>query len=202
MLFQREEIFESLSSKVSDEEEEKTIEFWKERKDQVLFGLNRVGRYEQLFCQLVQKFQEKQLENPLIDQYDSVSQKNSRIFLDIFEEIFERNRLIQEFGENAVNFSMSQSFGVHFAKVFKKALLEYDPEENYFLSSVFKDGYSKNLGEMNHFPKKRIVDLFQQMDVSGNGRIYAYDIDVYLSKNGFTFSREMTIDIFNIINTK
>ncbi|MFN5398643.1 MAG: DUF3419 family protein, partial [Pseudanabaena sp.] len=63
----------------------------------------------------------------------------------LFEQVFERERLVQTFGEAAVNYSMDRSFGEHFADVFAQALQRFNPNENYFLTQVWGDRYTDNL---------------------------------------------------------
>ncbi len=111
--------------------------FWDERAEQISFGLNRVGRFEQLFRELALRFTAiglDPLQNP--DQAISHPQWQS-----IFEQVFERDKLAQTFGAAAVDYSMERSFGEHFADVFAQALRRYHPEDNYFLTQVWRDTY-------------------------------------------------------------
>ena len=112
-------------------------EFYSDKMDQVAFGLGRVGRYEELFRELSSKLKEKSL-NPILNP-KKVAQ--DPYFKELFMECFERQKLIDIFGPEAVNYSMSKSFGEHFFEVFKDALERWYPEQNYFLFGVFEDYY-------------------------------------------------------------
>ncbi len=118
-----------------------TKAFWDTRLEQIGFGVNQVGRFEQLFRQLAEKFAQIGIE-PL--QEPSVAIQHPR-WRDIFEQVFERDRLIDTFGEAAVNYSMDRSFGEHFADVFSQALQRFIPNENYFLTQVWGDRYTSDL---------------------------------------------------------
>lgn len=118
-----------------------TKAFWDARPEQIEFGVNRVGRFEQLFRQLAEKFSQIGIE-PLQEPLIAVNHPRWR---DIFEQVFERDRLIDTFGEAAVNYSMDRSFGEHFADVFAQALQRFIPDENYFLTQVWGDRYTSNL---------------------------------------------------------
>ncbi|MCE2887030.1 MAG: BtaA family protein, partial [Pseudanabaena sp. 42896M_M3] len=118
-----------------------TKAFWDARPEQIEFGVNRVGRFEQLFRQLAEKFAQIGIE-PLQEPLVAIQHPRWR---DIFEQVFERDRLIESFGEAAVNYSMDRSFGEHFADVFAQALQRFIPNENYFLTQVWGDRYTSDL---------------------------------------------------------
>jgi S-adenosylmethionine-diacylglycerol 3-amino-3-carboxypropyl transferase len=118
-----------------------TKAFWDARLEQIGFGVNQVGRFEQLFRQLAEKFSQIGIE-PLQEPLIAVNHPRWR---DIFEKVFERDRLIESFGEAAVNYSMDRSFGEHFADVFAQALQRFIPNENYFLTQVWGDRYTSDL---------------------------------------------------------
>ena len=118
-----------------------TKAFWDARLEQIGFGVNQVGRFEQLFRQLAEKFSQIRIE-PLQEPLIAVNHPRWR---DIFEQVFERDRLIEFFGEAAVNYSMDRSFGEHFADVFSQALQRFIPNENCFLTQVWGDRYTSNL---------------------------------------------------------
>lgn len=118
-----------------------TQSFWDARQDQIAFGVNRVGRFEQLFRELAAKFAQIGVD-PLKAPLTAIQHPQWR---DLFEQVFERDKLVQTFGEAAVNYSMDRSFGEHFADVFAKALQRFNPTENYFVTQVWDDRYTSDL---------------------------------------------------------
>ncbi len=118
-----------------------TQAFWDTRQEQIAFGVNRVGRFEQLFRELAAKFAQLGIA-PLKEPLTAIQHPQWR---NLFEEVFERERLVQTFGEAAVNYSMDRSFGKHFADVFAQALQRFNPHENYFVTQVWSDRYTNNL---------------------------------------------------------
>ena len=119
-----------------------TQAFWDARQEQIAFGVNRVGRFEQLFRELAAKFAQLGIA-PLKEPLTVIQHPQWR---NLFEQVFERERLVQTFGEAAVNYSMDSSFGEHFADVFAQALQRFHPNENYFLTQVWGDRYTDDLG--------------------------------------------------------
>jgi S-adenosylmethionine-diacylglycerol 3-amino-3-carboxypropyl transferase len=126
-----------LYTKLRSHLQEATKAYWDKRQEEIAFGVNRVGRFEQLFRELAVKIADVGL-NPLESPSDSVRHPE---WQSIFENIFESNKLAKTFGEAAVNYSMDRSFGEHFADVFAKALQRF-PQNNYFLTQVWNDRYS------------------------------------------------------------
>ena len=118
-----------------------TQSFWDARQEQIAFGVNRVGRFEQLFRELAAKFAQLGIA-PLKDPLTAIQHPQWR---NLFEQVFERERLVLTFGEAAVNYSMDRSFGEHFADVFAQALQRFNPNENYFLTQVWGDRYTNDL---------------------------------------------------------
>lgn len=114
-----------------------TQNYWDARIEQIAFGVNQVGKFEQLFRELSASFTASGL-NPLRNP-DAVT--INPLWQQIFETVFERNKLARIFGDAAVNYSMDRSFGTHFADVFAKALHKYTMA-NYFLTQVWNDSYS------------------------------------------------------------
>ena len=112
--------------------------FWDERLDQIAFGVNRIGKFEQLFRQLSAQAKALGLD-PLHQPKSSIEHPQWDA---LFESVFERSVLIESFGEAAVNYSMDRSFGQHFADVFAQALVRFSPLENYFLTQVWDDRYA------------------------------------------------------------
>lgn len=117
---------------------EATQAFWDARREQIAFGVNRVGRFEQLFRELSASFAAEEVD-PLRSPANAVQHSQWRT---IFERVFERSKLARTFGEAAVNYSMERSFGEHFADVFAIALQRFVPAENYFLTQVWGDRYA------------------------------------------------------------
>jgi S-adenosylmethionine-diacylglycerol 3-amino-3-carboxypropyl transferase len=123
---------------------EATKVFWDKRQEEIAFGVNRVGRFEQLFRELAARIADVGL-NPLQSPSDSIRYPQ---WHSIFETVFERNKLAKTFGEAAVNYSMDRSFGEHFADVFAQALQRFSPDgspNNYFLTQVWDDRYSTGI---------------------------------------------------------
>ncbi|MEM9215443.1 MAG: DUF3419 family protein [Cyanobacteria bacterium P01_F01_bin.150] len=115
-----------------------TRQYWDQRPEQIGFGVNQVGRFEQLFRDLAAQFAAVDL-HPLDDPQTAVQHPQWR---SLFNTVFERSRLVQTFGEAAVNYSMDRSFGDHFADVFAQALTRFTPSKNYFLTQVWGDRYA------------------------------------------------------------
>ena len=130
-----------LYNQLRDNLSEDTRIFWDQRLDEIAFGVNQVGRFEQLFRLLAQAFSAQGLD-PLSDPVTATQSKHWR---PIFEQIFDREVLVQIFGESAVNYSMDRSFGEHFADVFAYALKRDDYRQNYFLTQIWNDRYEGNL---------------------------------------------------------
>ena len=118
-----------------------TQAFWDARQDQIAFGVNRVGRFEQLFRELSSHFATFELD-PLRSPTTALQHPRWR---DSFETVFERSKLAGTFGEAAVNYSMDRSFGEHFADVFAIALQQFVPTENYFVTQVWGDCYTSGM---------------------------------------------------------
>jgi S-adenosylmethionine-diacylglycerol 3-amino-3-carboxypropyl transferase len=118
-----------------------TQAFWDTRQEQIAFGVNRVGRFEQLFRELAAKFAQFGIA-PLKEPLTAIQHPQWR---NLFEQVFEREKLVQTFGKSAVNYSMDRSFGEHFADVFAQALQRFNPNENYFLTQVWGDRYTDDL---------------------------------------------------------
>lgn len=110
-----------------------TRAYWDARPVEVGFGLNRVGRFEETFRELAAAFRARGLEPR--------AAAGSADWGEVFEEVFERGRLSETFGEAAVSYSMDRSFGAHFADVFAGALREEPLEENYHQHQVWRDAY-------------------------------------------------------------
>jgi len=130
----------ALYEKVRSHLPEATRRYWDDHADQVAFGVNQVGRFEQLFRELSAQFAAIGL-NPLGCPADAIAHPQWRA---IFEAVFERNKLANTFGEAAVNYSMDRSFGEHFADVFAQALTRFSPTTNYFLMQVWGDRYTSS----------------------------------------------------------
>lgn len=115
--------------------------FWDERLEQIAFGVNRVGRFEQLFRELSAEFAQLKL-NPIADPKTAIAHPE---WQGIFNRVFERPKLAEIFGEAAVNYSMDRSFGEHFADVFSQSLQRFFPQSNYFLTQVWGDAYANGI---------------------------------------------------------
>jgi S-adenosylmethionine-diacylglycerol 3-amino-3-carboxypropyl transferase len=115
-----------------------TRTFWDARRGQIGAGVNQVGRFEQLFRELALAFSEQGFQ-PLDNPNEAIQSAQWRT---IFGQVFERQKLVALFGEEAVNYSMDRSFGEHFATVFAQAMTRFKPTENYFLTQIWADRYT------------------------------------------------------------
>jgi S-adenosylmethionine-diacylglycerol 3-amino-3-carboxypropyl transferase len=115
-----------------------TRAFWDARQNQIGYGVNQVGRFEQLFRELALTFTRQDMQ-PLTDPDEAIQPP---FWQAIFGRVFERQKLIALFGEAAVNYSMDRSFGSHFATVFAQALDQFEPTENYFLTQIWTGRYA------------------------------------------------------------
>ena len=93
----------------------------------------------------------------------------------LFDGVFNRVRLIEAFGPDAVNYSMSQEFTDHFHDVFSAALMEYDPHRNYFVHSVFGDGYPP-IGQSDTQSHDYLINQFRAVDTNGDGHIDVHEL--------------------------
>lgn len=116
------------------------LAFWMKHIDEVKKGINQSGRFEELFKELSFKIQKELGDYKKID--FSLSGVNE-YWNTIFQQVFEREKLAQEYGRNAVDFSMSKEFGDHFSDVFRAALIKYTHKENYFIDQIFNNCYLK-----------------------------------------------------------
>lgn len=117
---------------------ESTRRYWDNHSEHLAFGVNQVGRFEHLFRELSAQFAAIGLD-PLYCPGRAIAHPRWR---SIFETVFERNKLVNTFGEAAVNYSMDRSFGEHFADMFAQALMRSSPTTNYFLTQVWSDRYA------------------------------------------------------------
>ena len=111
---------------------------WDQRLDQIGYGVNHVGKFEALFRELVRQCSAYGLD-PINNPMAAIHHPQWR---ELFETVFDRDKLIQTFGFAAVNYSMDRSFGEHFATVFAKALQRFVPTEDYFLTQIWQDSYA------------------------------------------------------------
>ena len=93
--------------------------YWKDNINYVYKGINQTGKFEQLFSDLVKS------------DFD-------------FNTVFDKQHLIEIFGQNAVINSLNTEFYDHFKNVFNKYEKKYKPENNYFYHQVLNNCYHKN----------------------------------------------------------
>ncbi|WP_372367034.1 DUF3419 family protein [Candidatus Uabimicrobium sp. HlEnr_7] len=134
--------FDKLCSHLSVED----LEYWQKNLSLIAFGVNRVGKFEELFRELVRVCKEHIGFLAIDDPEKAVNHKNWQRCFDI---VFEREKLAKLFGRAAVDYSMSKSFADHFSHVFAKALLRYPKRSNYFVDQIWLENYSS---EENGFP--------------------------------------------------
>jgi S-adenosylmethionine:diacylglycerol 3-amino-3-carboxypropyl transferase len=153
--------------------------YWDARPAQVEFGLNRVGRFEETFRELAGAFSARGLEPR--------AACGSPAWSEVFEEVFERARLTETFGEAAVSYSMDRSFGAHFADVFARALSEGPLEENYHQHQVWRDAYPSG-GDLPRYLQAEAQEQIRQL---GTDRLrlaqgtFAERLEDLASEDGF-----------------
>lgn len=91
--------------------------YWYCNIDKIYYGINRVGKFEQLFRDLV----------------------NSNFN---YKQIFDRENLIRVFGETAVIHS-KKSFSDHFHNIINTYQNLYMPDDNYFYNQILYDKYNQ-----------------------------------------------------------
>ncbi|MBD2158922.1 DUF3419 family protein [Leptolyngbya sp. FACHB-16] len=148
-----------LYNKVRSHLSEATRLYWDTHIDQLAFGVNQVGRFEQLFRELSAQFAAIGL-NPLECPAAAIAHPQ---WCPIFEAVFERHKLANTFGEVAVNYSMDRSFGEHFADVFAQALARFSPTANYFLTQVWSDRYAPSSGGIPLYLQPTVQQSIQQL---------------------------------------
>ena len=92
--------------------------FWMENKLFVYRGINQNGVFELLFKEL----------------FDNSFN---------YEKVFNRNYLIQKFGDNAVINSMNKEFSIHFETVINRLRTKYTQFDNYFYHQIIHNSYNK-----------------------------------------------------------
>ncbi|MDX2217187.1 MAG: DUF3419 family protein [Oculatellaceae cyanobacterium bins.114] len=140
---------------------EPTQAFWDARSEQIAFGMNRVGRFEALFRELAQAVAAQGLD-PLKQPAIALS---SPLWNSLFEQVFERHKLAQVFGEAAVNYSMDRSFGEHFADMFAQALRSKNPAQNYFVTQVWGDRYTTGQNEVPLYLQSPVQLMIRHLGV-------------------------------------
>lgn len=94
-------------------------EYWLDNMDSVYFGINRSGKFEELFRYLVATNMD-------------------------YKKAFDREYLIKIFGEDAVKNSKDKEFYDHFSGVVEIYKNMYSPEDNYFYYQILYDSYPIN----------------------------------------------------------
>ncbi len=95
------------------------ITYWNKNIQHIYFGINRYGKFEELFRQLVDT------------DFD-------------YKKIFDRQNLINIFGESAVINSNEKEFFDHFYGVIEIYKKLYVPSQNYFYNQILYDKYDVN----------------------------------------------------------
>lgn len=115
-------------------------QYWQKNRAQIIFGVNRVGKFEELFRELVQVCNDQLGFLAIDDPQKAINHKNWQQCFDI---VFEREKLATTFGRAAVDYSMSKSFADHFSAVFAQALLRYPRGTNYFVDQIWLESYCR-----------------------------------------------------------
>ncbi|BBM85135.1 DUF3419 family protein [Candidatus Uabimicrobium amorphum] len=127
-------LFDKLYCSLSKEQQQ----YWQKNRSQVAFGVNRVGKFEELFRELVSVCNEKLGFLAIDDPERAVNHENWQQCFDI---VFEREKLAETFGRAAVDYSMSKSFAAHFSEVFARAIRRYPRGTNYFVDQIWLESY-------------------------------------------------------------
>ncbi|MEP0871351.1 BtaA family protein [Trichocoleus desertorum AS-A10] len=136
--------------------------FWDARLDQIAFGVNRIGRFEQLFRELATRFAELGID-PLHNPQAAMAHPH---WSAVFAAVFERDKLMETFGPAAVSYSMDRSFSEHFADVFAQALQQFAPDQNYFLTQVWRDRYTAGLDGVPPYLQAAVQEVIRQLGTS------------------------------------
>lgn len=115
-------------------------------KDALLYGINQIGVFEQLFKELRQSFSVCPMQSYNKKEWDLA-----------FKTVFNRQNLINSFGEEAVKYSMSKEFVEHFSSVMFNAINKYENKNNYFLDQIFKGKYNKDRPIYLNEKNKKII---------------------------------------------
>jgi S-adenosylmethionine:diacylglycerol 3-amino-3-carboxypropyl transferase len=95
-------------------------DFWETNIDLVYRGINQTGIFEELF--------------------KTLSENNFN-----FDKVFNRNYLIEKFGESAVIHSANKQFTLHFQEVLESyPKRSYSPHNNYFYHQILYNNYSSD----------------------------------------------------------
>lgn len=141
-------------------------QFWDARLPYITMGVNRSGRFEELFRQLAQEAGSVGI-SPVASPLEAVRHPDWKA---IFAKVFDRQLLSTTFGPASVDYSMSQEFHDHFSDVFAHALLSFDAKRNYFLSSLWNDAYP-TVGDGDPLSHEYLMNQFRAVDTNGDGFI-------------------------------
>ncbi len=92
------------------------FEYWSRNISHMVYGINKIGKYENLFRQLADT------------NFD-------------FDTVFDHNNLVELFGHDAVKYTTKTTFPKHFKKVFEMYKLNGEPKDNYFYQQFISDEY-------------------------------------------------------------
>ena len=115
--------------------------------------------------------------------------------------MFARHDLIGAFGEDAVNYSMSQEFSDHFHDVFTAALRTYDPSRNYFLHSIWRDSYPL-VGDGDLHTASYLTKQFRSVDTNGDGFIDAVELRQACGDAGVTIDQKRADELISMVASR
>ncbi len=123
---------------------EDTRAFWDQREDQLGFGVNRVGRLEELFREVREQLTERGID-PLVNPSKALG---SHDWNSIFATAFEKAKMSQTVGAASVGYSTKTQVSSHFAESFANAIRRFagSSEDNYLLHSAFRGRYAPERG--------------------------------------------------------
>lgn len=152
----------ALYREIGDTLPETTRRYWDAREAELGFGVNRSGRFEELFRELAAALAGANVD---VTAHDAAAHPGFRAS---FQQVFERDKLARTFGEAAVAYSMDRSFADHFESVFASALRRWTPDANYFLHQVLRDGYPSGPGQL---PPYLASDFARRAQQAGSERL-------------------------------
>jgi S-adenosylmethionine-diacylglycerol 3-amino-3-carboxypropyl transferase len=138
---------------------EATRAFWDARPEAVAFGVNRIGRFEQLLRAVASELRALGLE-PLVHPRDVVLDAR---FREAFERAFDPEALETAFGAEAVQNSRLSRFSDHYAEAFSRAMWRFLPSENYFLHQAWADAYDVTRPQVPPYLQAETQDSIREL---------------------------------------
>jgi len=122
---------------------EDTKRYWMDHITEFAKGINTIGKFEEIF-------------RDLIDSHFD------------FDIAFDKNKLIEKFGVNAVINSNSVSFADHFRLVLKRLEILSNPDENYFYHQILTNKYNMNDLPLYMHNKQKVIENLHKLTLIGS----------------------------------